>query len=473
MNPLWLAIELPHLALDLASRGQAPGTDLPIAISDGAGRRPLVLDSNPAAARQGIRAGLPLSAALALAEGLQIKVRNPAAEQQALQRLAAWSYQYSSQVTIQARRHTLLLEAAGSRKLYGAIETLVERLARELLELGYHGRVGFGPGPESARLAARQGLGLHSREELQQLLKRLPLTALPLAADQLAALEKMGFQHTREVLRLPRKSLARRLGPSLVDYLDRLCGIRPDPQAAWQPPPHWSSSLELAAEARSTRALLFPLKRMIGELCGALRAGDFGVQQLRLSLRLRHGQEQFTLGLQQPGRDPERFMLLLRERLERLRLASPVLHLQLEAAQLLPFASSPAELFAGSEPAGEDALAPLLERLRARLGKDAVYGLKGVEDHRPEYSWGRRAPGERAACRAMPYRPLWLYQAPQPCRISDYRVLAGPERIESGWWDGRDCRRDYFVVQDAAGSTLWAYQEYKPRPGWYLHGVFG
>ena len=72
----------------------------------------------------------------------------------------------------------------------------------------------------------------------------------------------------------------------------------------------------------------------------------------------------------------------------------------------------------------------------------------------------------------MPHRPLWLFQQPRRCAIEDYRVLAGPERIESGWWDGHDCRRDYFVVRDSGGSTLWAYREYKPEPGWYLQGLF-
>jgi protein ImuB len=68
---------------------------------------------------------------------------------------------------------------------------------------------------------------------------------------------------------------------------------------------------------------------------------------------------------------------------------------------------------------------------------------------------------------------VWLFPRPRRCRIEDYRVLAGPERIETGWWDGQDCRRDYFVVRDRDGSTLWAYREYKPRPGWYLQGLFG
>ena len=28
------------------------------------------------------------------------------------------------------------------------------------------------------------------------------------------------------------------------------------------------------------------------------------------------------------------------------------------------------------------------------------------------------------------------------------------------------------IVRDADGGTLWAFHEYKPRPGWYLQGLF-
>ena len=99
-------------------------------------------------------------------------------------------------------------------------------------------------------------------------------------------------------------------------------------------------------------------------------------------------------------------------------------------------------------------------------------GLAGVEDHRPEYSWRVRALDEPLHCVALPHRPAWLLPRPRRCAIENYEILAGPERIESGWWDGRDCRRDYFIVRDSHGSMLWAYHEYKPRRGWYLHGIF-
>jgi protein ImuB len=51
--------------------------------------------------------------------------------------------------------------------------------------------------------------------------------------------------------------------------------------------------------------------------------------------------------------------------------------------------------------------------------------------------------------------------------------LAGPERIESGWWDGDDARRDYFVAEDPRGCRLWVFRERDGRRRWYLHGIFG
>jgi protein ImuB len=49
-------------------------------------------------------------------------------------------------------------------------------------------------------------------------------------------------------------------------------------------------------------------------------------------------------------------------------------------------------------------------------------------------------------------------------------LLAGPERIESGWWDGGEVRRDYFIARIGEGSLVWVYRE--RERGWFLHGIF-
>jgi protein ImuB len=47
----------------------------------------------------------------------------------------------------------------------------------------------------------------------------------------------------------------------------------------------------------------------------------------------------------------------------------------------------------------------------------------------------------------------------------------GPERIESGWWDGKGVTRDYYIARRARGARWWVFQERRTR-AWYLHGVF-
>jgi protein ImuB len=58
------------------------------------------------------------------------------------------------------------------------------------------------------------------------------------------------------------------------------------------------------------------------------------------------------------------------------------------------------------------------------------------------------------------------------------QLLAGPERIETGWWDGGLATRDYFIAQAADGSLVWVYRARLPvadaaAPLWFLQGRFG
>jgi len=141
----------------------------------------------------------------------------------------------------------------------------------------------------------------------------------------------------------------------------------------------------------------------------------------------------------------------------------------------------------------------LLERLRARLGVERVFSVCLVPEHRPELAWRvaepvlpgtgnapgamRRLPREsHLACAPVAPRPLWILAEPQRLQERDgspwheggpLELVSGPERIESGWWDGGDVRRDYYVATGRGGVRLWVYRERDPGGGWWLHGVFG
>jgi protein ImuB len=76
-------------------------------------------------------------------------------------------------------------------------------------------------------------------------------------------------------------------------------------------------------------------------------------------------------------------------------------------------------------------------------------------------------------------RPVWLLDEPVMLCAADPGLLheaglsleEGPERIESGWWDGKGVARDYYIARQMHGARWWIFQERQTR-GWYLHGVF-
>jgi protein ImuB len=161
---------------------------------------------------------------------------------------------------------------------------------------------------------------------------------------------------------------------------------------------------------------------------------------------------------------------LLQAKLSAIALLQPVEAIRVEAEDFEPLHERTSEMFGDAQADDED-WAQLAERLQARLGAGALHGLTTQPDHRPEYAWRRVEPGEwdpREFVQPGP-RPMWLLQPPRRVAQAGLELLAGPERIESGWWDGDDAKRDYFIARAEGNSLVWVYQD---AEGWFVHGLF-
>ena len=175
--------------------------------------------------------------------------------------------------------------------------------------------------------------------------------------------------------------------------------------------------------------------------------------------------------------------------------------------------------------AGQIELDRLIERLRVRLGNEAIVQPESVEAYVPENAWREedaktrgRGDAERKGKRSdiyvpsfsasprprvfasplprvpasFPLRPLHLLPLPTELRVmvtpsedaEGYpaafthqglvRPVAhcvGPERIAGRWWDGNDKTRDYFDVADPTGRRFWIFRVGETGR-WYLHGTF-
>jgi protein ImuB len=62
-----------------------------------------------------------------------------------------------------------------------------------------------------------------------------------------------------------------------------------------------------------------------------------------------------------------------------------------------------------------------------------------------------------------------LLPAPQPL-TDNVSIIQGPERLVTGWWDGDDMTRDYFVARSTTGRWLWVFRNQDLQ--WFVHGMF-
>ena len=477
---LWLCIALPQLPLEALRSEDA---DAPLVVTACEGSARWIVCSNPAAHSARLKPDMNYTVALALCPAVQKIERSPAAETAALERLAAWAYQFSSTVIPgevpldfrQARSGALWLEIAGSLKLFGGFRNFIAALERELELLHYSYQLGVGPTLEGAALLARSGIRvvMSSTAALQLRIRNLPLALLSLEPAIAGALHTAGVRTIGSLLELPRDAVNKRFGVQLGNFLDRLIGAAADPRPVFRLPHRYAARFEFEFEVRSTEALLFPLRRMLHEFAGFLRARDTGVQLFTITFAHRDASStSLDIGLSLADRDANRFLTLMRERLEHLELPAPTIGLGLAADQFAMPAALQADLAHGSLQQNEE-LAHTIDRLAARLGAQHVHGLRQVADHRPEASWTAAPLQAARETPQSPERPLWLLPQPKPLQQSVMpQIVSGPERIEGGWWDAADVQRDYYVVHLSNGSSLWVYQDLGERGGWYLHGFW-
>lgn len=476
---LWLCISLPQLPLE-ALRADAPDKALVVTACEGSTR--WVICCNARAERVNLKPAMNYTMALAVHPQVIALERKPGSEKAALERLAAWAYQFSSTVIVgdiprkleRARTAALWLEIGASLKLFGGFRPFIERVERELALLEYSCQLGIAPTLEGAALLARAGIrvAITSVDALYKRIRSLPIATLLLPPEIVEPLDASGVRTLCALLELPRDAVAKRFDTQVGNFLDRLMGQAADPRPAFELPARYRASFEFDLEIRSTEAMLFALQRMLREFTGFLRARDSGVQ--RFTLTLSHRQQAATrlhIGLSTPDRNAERFFDMAREQLERVALAAPTIELTLSADEFAAPTALQPDLFDAAFQEAET-LSRTLDRMSARLGDAALHGLQPAAEHRPEASWTTATFAARSAAPQFPPRPLWLLPVPQPLQLSALpATISGPERIESGWWDSEDVQRDYFIAHTSGGADLWIFRDLA-NDSWHLHGFW-
>jgi len=484
---LWFCVYLQNLSLEASG----PSKEARVVVEEQHGVHRVLLACSQASAA-GIQSGQSSNAALALMPTLHIEERSAVREQQAVEQLATWLEQFTSVVCI-AGRDVLLLEIAGSLRLYGGLLSLRQQIAAGLGQHGFEASLAIAPTPLAATWMARAGRRACVRDpaNISSMLRDLPLSCLDWPASICDSINAMGATSVGDCLRLPREGFARRFGSQRLLQLDRALGRLPDPRASWRAPERFCADYEMTEE-QSDREVLFAIcHELLLSLERFLLTRQLGTQRLRfIFFHLRAPATEVLLGGAEFERRADHWLDLLRIRFERVQLPEAFIAVRLQGGRNQAMQAETERLaFHGKQsPQGRRySMSQLAERLAARIGDQSVHSVTTVAEHRPQRAWrlqgllGGKVVTTLSSIRRSLYRPLWMLPEPmllaaeQGCPLHHGRLtlLEGPERLETGWWDEDGIARDYYTAMNPQGLRLWVFRNRSRTASWYLHGIFG
>lgn len=529
---LWLYIDFPSLQLDCLqastpiSAEQEHTSAQPIAIVDSKMNRIVQLNDNAKA--KGLQIGMGLGMAAALAHDLHVVPYQIAEEEAYLLTLAEQVYSVTANIALFPPQG-LALKVGDMLKLYQHLNVYIKAINSVLSP--YHLNMNFACGYSvmSAQLLACSGANLITTDQniIMKASAGLRVDQLFITDKAKSSLARLGIKTLAQLQALPIKECAKRLDSNTIEYLAQLKEQKVKSLRFYQPKHHFEHSVELLYEMMNLDVLLQPIKQLLKLLEAFLLRRDYICQQLELCLfhridGLNHVlQQTLTINSATGEYLVAQWLNLVNLKLSNIKLLAPITKVSLRVQHFQPNTGEIYDIFQGKK--GQLSFAQLASLLVNKLGDEKILRLQQVNDHRAELASicqpfvncsankasnnnsqnaGKVKDGVIAdkstqyAVEEQGLRPSFILAEPEPL-MSNIRLLHGPERISTAWWEqSKDkvilksgnseaidnnetvaehgYQRDYFVAKNAQGQYCWVYKELNSqlKNQWYIHGYF-
>jgi protein ImuB len=476
-------------------------------IASGRGVRAEVIAAAPAARARGVRLGSGVAQARACAPDIVVKIASPALETAARDALLDVGLSCAPRAELAPPRTGLFaaegavfVDAAGTGRLFGSESGFASALCARAEAQGLPGVVGLAGSRSLSLLVARRIA--HEPGRVQVLapghesayLAPLPLDLLDLGDPLAQTLTRLGVRNVRDLLRLPRRGLAHRLGPEVLELIRRTLGEEPDLPLPEPTRRLVEEGLDLEGAVHRIEPLRFVLNGLISRVMDRLSLRGLATGRLEIELSL-EGQTRDVRHVSTSAgtRDVRVWLRLALLSLEERPPEAPVEALRV-GCEGTPVPRDQLDLFrpTGPDPAQLDRT---LSELEALCGEGRVGAPVVADSHRPS-AFGLRPfgrPPSRDASPAPPTRrPAQLaMRAIRPPLHAEVRVdrgrpahirsaltrgavlaCAGPWRRTGAWWS-EDARFavDHYDVQVDDGTLARLCFDWMGRE-WLIDGVY-
>lgn len=471
------------------------------AIVEGEGGRGRVIAAAPVLLEEGVRNGMTVARARSKIGFIWTVSHVPSLVTHQNAALAGTLLSASPQVQISGSG--VFWVGANGFRLLGGEDTLVQLLDDLIESTGYEPpRIGIADTVIAARAAAIHRLGVIPPGQDSSAMAGLPLSVLPLDEQARDSLWALGIRTVGAFSVLPTSQLSARFGKS-AERARRLA-LGDDPRGVPLLDQCEDPTIEVDFEAPFdvVEPALFVLRGGMDALVAPHRARGFGIYRLRLELVLTKGSWVREVRPPEPITNPDRLVEMCHGLMQDAELPASMQGVRVSILEVGPASARQEGLWEGGRRRRPIAIDVTLMRLQSRLGPNAVRTPgENRDEHLPDYMahWDtldpHTAPRPGLAANAL---AAWRLKRPPlavdvrlrdglPCGVqmenqwSSIGLAAGPQRIESRWWDvslepeeGANVppgiRRDYWYAQLEDGPALSLYCDLQ-RNDWYLQAV--
>ncbi|MEZ0496031.1 DUF6504 family protein [Sphingomonas sp. IW22] len=474
----------PPAPAPLPQEGEAP-----VVTSLREGNRLVIHAACPIARALGLRRGMAVTGARAIAPGLVVHPADPSGDARGLRRLAvALARKWSPSVAI-GGEDLIFIDLSGVAHLFGGEAAMAARIVAVLTRAGHDARIAVAgtpgaaaalvrhalpPAPAATRMPAPRHAGLrqaadfrirHPRDDgnpyaprlgepprpgirapapllvcpigaEREWLAPLPVAALRLDGADIELMRRFGIERIGQLESLPRAPLARRFSRAL-ERLDQAMGRLPEPLDPVVPRDAIACRIDFAEPIATAEGIAHWLGRLVPQMTGELADAGLGARVVDLVAdRVDHVPQHLRIGLARASRDPAHLLRLIARRIETIEPGHGIDAMTLHVRRAEPLAPAPVDERLDAQAAPD--LAPLVDAIANRIGAGRMWRARTIESDVPERSVGVAPPLADDAPPAPRLRdddvrrlapdaapPAWHPAWPRPTRL-----LKRPERLD-------------------------------------------